>query len=257
MSSNRPTVDERSDRIAKRFELPVLIAALLVIPVIVIEQSGWGEPWKTAAVLVNWLIWLVFLAEFVTLLAVVPNRSAWLRRHPLELAIVLLTPPFLPRSLQALRVFRLARLLRLLRLAPLARRFFSLEGLRYAAVLATVTALGGGAAYASAEGGGLSPWDGVWWAISTMATDSYHEPQTDLGRLVAIAMMLVGIGFFAILTAALAQRFVKTEVQEEVSELGEEIAVEVEHAEADARAELREIMRRLQAVERRLSEPRV
>jgi len=249
-------VDERSERIAKRFDLPVLTAALLVVPVIVIEQSAWGNPWKTLAGVVNWLIWLVFLTEFVTLLAVVPNKSVWLRRHPLELAIVVLTPPFLPRSLQALRIFRLARLLRLLRLAPLARRFFSLEGLRYAAVLAIVTALGGGAAFAAAEGGGLSTWDGVWWAISTMATDGYSEPKTDLGRIVAIAMMLVGIGFFAILTAALAQRFVKTEVEEEVSELRQEIAVEVEHGETEVLGDLQDIMRRLAAIEQRLARRR-
>jgi hypothetical protein len=62
-------VDERSERVARQFELPVLIAALLVIPVIVVEQSDWGDPWKTLGVIVNWLIWLVFLAEVVTLIA--------------------------------------------------------------------------------------------------------------------------------------------------------------------------------------------
>ena len=46
---------------------------------------------------------------------VVPDRGRWLREHPLDLAIVVLTPPFLPASLQALRVFRLLRLLRLVR----------------------------------------------------------------------------------------------------------------------------------------------
>jgi voltage-gated potassium channel len=251
-------VDDRSERIAKRFELPVLIAALLVIPVIVIEQSDWGESWKTLAVAVNWLIWLMFFAEFATLLFVVPNKAAWLRRHPLELAIVVLTPPFLPASLQALRVFRLARLLRLMRLAPLARRFFSLEGVRYAAVLALVTALGGGAAFAAAERQDLSTWDGVWWAVSTMTTVGYGDvyPHTDLGRVIAIGLMVVGIGFIAILTAALAQRFLTTELREGVDELGDEMVAEVEHAEADVLAELREVMNRLQAVERQLVERR-
>jgi voltage-gated potassium channel len=84
-------VDERSERIARRFEVPVLVAALLVIPVMVIEQSGLGDSWKTLAAILNWLIWFVFLAELVTLLAVVPRRGEWLRRHPLELAIVVLT----------------------------------------------------------------------------------------------------------------------------------------------------------------------
>lgn len=137
-------MDERSERVARRFEVPVLIAAALVIPVMVIEQSDWSDFWKTVAASLNWVIWLVFLAEIVTLLAVVPRRGEWLRRHPLELAIVVLTPPFLPASLQALRVFRLARLLRLVRLAPLARRFFSLEGVRYAAVLAPRGTVSGG-----------------------------------------------------------------------------------------------------------------
>jgi len=36
---------ERSDRMARRFEVPILVAALLVIPVILIEESSVGEPW--------------------------------------------------------------------------------------------------------------------------------------------------------------------------------------------------------------------
>jgi hypothetical protein len=39
------SMDERSERIARRFQWPMLVAALLVIPVIVIEESNFGEPW--------------------------------------------------------------------------------------------------------------------------------------------------------------------------------------------------------------------
>jgi voltage-gated potassium channel len=41
----------------------------------------------------NWAIWLAFLTELVVMLAVVPNRRAWLRGHPVEVIVVLLTPP--------------------------------------------------------------------------------------------------------------------------------------------------------------------
>jgi hypothetical protein len=54
--------------------------------------------------------------------AVVPDRGRWLRTHPLEVALVVLTPPFLPSSLQALRAFRLLRVLRLIAVVPYARR---------------------------------------------------------------------------------------------------------------------------------------
>jgi voltage-gated potassium channel len=99
----------------------MLLAALLVIPTIVIEQSDVGEPWDTVAVVLNWATWLAFLAEAVIMLAVVPDRSRWLRDHPLEVAIVVLTPPFLPASLQAARVFRLLRLLPLFQAGVLRR----------------------------------------------------------------------------------------------------------------------------------------
>jgi voltage-gated potassium channel len=130
-------VDERSERWARRFDWIVLGAATLVIPVIAVEQSDVGEPLRTIAGITNWIIWLAFLAEVVTMLIVVPSRTRWLRQNPLEIAIVVLTPPFLPAALQALRVFRLLRLLRLLRVLRAARRLFSPQGLQWAALLAS------------------------------------------------------------------------------------------------------------------------
>jgi voltage-gated potassium channel len=238
---NRLTTWER------RFAAPVLIAALLVPPVIVVEQSGAGESWRQIAGVANWLIWLVFALELVVLTAVAPDRLRWLAHHPLEVAIVLLTPPFLPASLQAARVLRLARLARLLRLAPLLRKLFSIDGVRYAAMLAVMTALGGGAAYAAAEGSDVSTWDGVWWAITTMTTVGYGDlsPETDLGRVIALAVMLVGIGFVAVLTAAMAERFVRSEVEG----VEEDIAEVLDEATQDVFADLAEIAQRLSRIE--------
>ena len=245
-------MDERSRRIAGRFELPMVIAALLVIPVIAIEQSDAGKPWRDAAAVANWVIWIAFALELGVMLAVVPDRWRWLRNHPLEVAIVVLTPPFLPTSLQALRALRVLRLLRLLRLAQLARSTFSLDGLRYAAILAALTAFGGGYAYSateSAQDPAPGVWDGVWWAISTMTTVGYGDeyPVTTLGRVYAIVLMLVGIGFVAILTGAIAERFLAGQI-EDVADAAEE----TEATEAELLAELREIKTRLGRLEKRL-----
>lgn len=212
------TPEERWKEVERRFEYPLLFAALLVIPAIAIEQSDVGEPFDTIAVVLNWTIWLAFLTELVVMLSIVPEKGRWLRDHPLDLAIVVLTPPFLPASMQAARAFRLLRLLRLFKAVGLLRRLLSTEGLRDAAVLALMTVLGGGAAFAAVEKDqDLSAWDGVWWAVTTVTTVGYGDvsPETDAGRVIAMAVMLIGIGFVALLTAAAAERFLRARETED------------------------------------------
>ena len=245
-------MDERARRFERAFELPMLVAALLVIPVIAIEQSDAGEPWRGVAAVTNWVIWIAFATELVVMLAVVSDRWGWVRSHLLEVVVVVLTPPFLPSSFQALRALRLLRLLRLLRVARYARRVFSLEGVRYAAILAALTAVSGGYLYSvieNAQDPAPTVWDGVWWAVSTMTTVGYGDelPLTTLGRVLAMALMLIGIGFVAILTGAVAERFLAGEIEEVADEVGDAAATEVELL-----AELRAIRSRLDRLESRI-----
>jgi voltage-gated potassium channel len=165
----------------------------------------------------------------------------------------LLTPPFLPASLQALRLFRLLRLLRLAVVVKRYRRVFTAEGVRGAAVVAAVAALGGGALFSTFEKG-YSVWDGVWWAVATMTTVGYGDlsPHTTGGRLVGIALMLIGIGFVALLTGAIAQRFLTPQLEEGVASVEVEIAEDLGRARSELIGELREITRRLQALEQKV-----
>jgi voltage-gated potassium channel len=237
-------VDERSREIERRLELPLLAFALLTIPAIVLDQPDVAEPWKGIGIALNWAIWLAFLAEVVIMLRVVPDRRRWLREHPLDLAIVFLTPPFLPPSLQAARLFRLLRLLRLVRAGTLARSVFSTEGVRDAGVLTLLAVLGGGAAFAAVEKDEhLSAWDGVWWAIQTVTTVGYGNPRvtTDGGRIIGICLMITGIGFVAVLTAAAAERFVRGRREEEERAREERRAIE---------GRLDQIIERLDALEK-------
>jgi voltage-gated potassium channel len=231
-------VDQRSLKWQHRFEWPMIVAALLVIPLIAIEESDLGQPWGAVGTVLNWTTWGAFLAELVVMLAVVPSKRSWLRQHPLDLVVVVLTPPFAPAAMQAGRVFRLLRLLRLVRVFDL-RRMLSLEGIRYATLLVFLLVIAGGAAFASIEKDqGLTAWDGVWWAVSTVTTVGYGDvsPMTDAGRALAMGIMLIGIGFVALLTAFVAERFIRG-------------AEEVEEREDQVLAELRQIRERLDRIE--------
>ena len=216
----------------------MVIAALLVIPLLVIEESSFGQPWDTVEVILNWGTWLAFVTEAVVMVYVTPKPMEWIKRHPVDVAVIPLTLPFLPADLA---VFRLLRLLRLGRIFSL-RNLLSLEGVRYAAFLALFAVLIGGAAYAAIEQDqNLSAWDGIWWAITTVTTVGYGDsfPTTDEGRVIAMLVMFVGIGFVALLTAFVADRFIRQEVGEKADER-EELML----------AELREIKDRLTALER-------
>jgi voltage-gated potassium channel len=231
-------VDKRSEAIQARFEWPVIIAAALTIPLVLIQESNLSQPWPTIGSVLNWGTWLVFASEVVVMLWVVPSRRTWLRAHILDVAVTVLTPPFAPAAWQAGRVYRVLRLMRLLRIFSL-RRLLSLEGLKLAAVVAITTVILGGIAVASIESTAREPWtawDGIWWAVTTVTTVGYGglEPHTDSGRIIASAIMLVGIGFVALLTAFIADRFIAGQQAKEDQILAElrEIREQLERLEA-------------------------
>jgi voltage-gated potassium channel len=54
--------------------------------------------------------------------------------------------------------------------------------------------------------------DGLWWAIQTVTTVGYGDlvPTSTTGRLVAALVMVVGIGFLTVITAAITSAFVES-----------------------------------------------
>src|SRR4051794_36763457 len=87
-----PELGPRGARIERMLEPFVLVAALLTIPLVAIQESHTGGTLEALAVFLNWATWIVFAVELVLLLAVVPDRGRFLRRRPLDLVIVFLSP---------------------------------------------------------------------------------------------------------------------------------------------------------------------
>jgi voltage-gated potassium channel len=84
---------------------------------------------------------------------------------------------------------------------------------------------------------------GLWWAAQTVTTVGYgdHVPDTIGGRLVAVLVMLLGIGVVAIVTAAITSTFVAR------------AHLQVTAEEAEAAAQMRDIVQRLERIEAALS----
>lgn len=231
-----------SGRVTHRFEPVVLAATLLLIPVFLIESEAKSSLWRDIAFGVNWLIWAVFAAELAFILIVAPRKTAALRAHWLDAAIVVMTAPPFGRFLSSLRLLRLARLLRLLRLTTILTRLVQRErtltsgtAFRLAAMLTLLVVVIAGAVEALVDSGDFTTtWDGIWWAMTTVTTVGYGDitPTTVQGRIVAIVVMLFGIAFLSVLTATIASRFVKTERGDETQSILVALArIETELAE--------------------------
>ena len=57
----------------------------------------------------------------------------------------------------------------------------------------------------------------MWWAITTVTTVGYGDlyPESHAGRILAVAVMVIGIGFVAVLTANIASYFVEKDTNKE------------------------------------------
>lgn len=198
-------MDRREDAFQRAFDLATAAAAVATPPVLIGLAVDLPDRLHDVLVAVNWVLWGVFALELVVMLAVTGDRGRWLRTHAMSPVIVVLTPP----PFRALGLLRLIRLLR----GPLGRRAAaaatSRDGLRNLALLTLITVGLGGVLFSLVEPD-VDTADGIYWAVVTVTTVGYGDivPTTTSGRVLAVYVMLIGVGFLAILTGAIAERFV-------------------------------------------------
>ncbi|MHB1134301.1 MAG: potassium channel family protein [Chloroflexota bacterium] len=214
--SRLPAIDRDLGGLARPLDVAVIAAALLTIPLTVMQEQGVDDPLLAVA---DWAIWLVFALDLGVRVWAAHDRWAGLRRHWLSAGVVVLTFPALPALLALMRLSRLTRLARVLRLAAVApqglqsvRHILGRQGVMAAAAATVLLILAGAGLLTLLEpesvAGGF--WDGVWWGVVTATTVGYGDitPHTPLGRLVAVAIMIAGVGLFSTLAASAAAHFV-------------------------------------------------
>jgi voltage-gated potassium channel len=211
------------------------LLALAIVPALILEDAT-NPAIRRAAEVTNWVVWVAFCAEYVAKLVFASRRVEYVRRAWFDLAIILVSPPFLvPQNFEFLRSLRAVRLLRLLRLVRafgiamvglrFTRRALGRRQFHYVIVVAVVIVGMGAIAIFVAERGTsttiVTLGDALWWAIVTATTVGYGDisPTTWEGRVIAVVLMLVGIAVIGAFTASLAGLFFEQEKSSELARI--------------------------------------
>ena len=204
------------ERWERRAEVPLILLAFAFLvayawPVLDPRMDPSLRSFFTA---VSWTIYAVFALDLVIRLTLAEERRRYALAHWYDVALV---------TLPVLRPLRLLRLVAIVRvLDRSAGNSFAERAVVYMAGAAAMGAGLGSLAVLDAEQGAphatiTDYGDALWWAAETVTTVGYGDfyPVTPEGRIVAVVLMVVGIGLVGTVTAAVASWFVRRTAIEE------------------------------------------
>jgi voltage-gated potassium channel len=212
--------ESRAERWERSAQLPLMVVSLLFVAAYAwpILDTGLDPGLVRLCSIVVWLTWAVLALELVVRLVAAENKWAFARKHPLDIAAVVLP------------ILRPLRLLRLLTLLDVLNRYAggSLRGRVgvYLVGAGSLIVFMGSLAILDAERGQPGPiqtfGDAIWWALATITTVGYGDmyPVTGEGRFVAAGLMFCGIGVLGVVTGTFASWLVERVEQIEDMEEG-------------------------------------
>ena len=193
------------DKIERATELPMMVLAFVMIPLLV-APLFWDLSSRAEAVVLalDGFIWALFATDLAIKVAIAPQRLKYVRQHWLDVMIVLVP---IVRPLRILRIILYGS--RVYRGAVRLARVDFLLAYAIGLVLLVATII------TFVERGGNSELDSfsdaLWWAVGTVTTVGYGDvvPETQIGRAFAYVLMIGGIGIFGAITANFASILVR------------------------------------------------
>ena len=219
---------EADTRAGRAFDLVLIALILASVAVVMLDSiaSFHARHSRTLEIL-EWTFTLLFTAEYIARLACVRRPSRYARSVFGIIDLVAVLPTYLAffvpglHALIDVRVLRLLRLFRILKLAAYVAEFSALgralaasrrKIFVFMSFVMLVVVVMGTLMYVieGPDNGYTSIPVGVYWAITTMTTVGFGDitPKTDLGRMLASLMMLIGWGTLAVPTGIVSAEFV-------------------------------------------------
>ena len=190
-------------RWVERAQRPLDVLAVIFLIDVILLGGFPGAPLAFLDTLnvIAWIVWACFAVDYVARLLLSVEKGRFVRTHKLDLLMVLLP------MLRLLRVFLVLR--RSLASVSTERIAGSIVSLVVAAVF--VSAFFMWRVEHNAPGATITTFRyALWWAVVTTTTVGYgdYTPVTPAGRIIATAVMIVGVGLIGTVSATVAASFV-------------------------------------------------
>jgi voltage-gated potassium channel len=180
--------------------LSVLFIAVYAWPIL---DPAMDSRVRHACEVADFVIWGAFGIDFLVRFGLARSRRGFLRTHWFDLTVLIL--PFL-RPLRALRLLNALRVINKRAVAWTRGRLALYIGAT-TVLLVLVAGLSVLEAERGRPGSTIETYpEALWWAVATITTVGYGDfyPTTVEGRMVALAVMISGIGLIGFVTGSLA-----------------------------------------------------
>lgn len=196
------------------------IICILAIISVVLAIYDYSNGLSTILIYIDNAIGIIFTADYIVRLILSQNKIRFFKENILDLIAIL---PFnstlrIFRTLKFFKLLKFTKLLKATRFITLLSRlykrislFFNTNGFKYMVLLSVALIFTGGVLISVTENMTLQ--DGIWWAFVTTTTVGYGDisPSTNYGRIIAMILMVVGIGLIGSVTSTLTSFFMSAE----------------------------------------------
>ena len=184
-----------------RTSRPMFVASVLYLLAFAapIMSTRIHEPYDGYLNIIQMILWGLFAADYCIRLYLAPRRLYFITHNLMNLAIVLL-PAW--RIVSFLAMIYMTTNRQYKRLSEMAVKLFG-----YTAIFIIMFAMAIYSVESSEPGAMIRDLPtAYWWTFTTLATVGYGDvyPITGIGRVIAVVVMLYGVGMVAVATGALA-----------------------------------------------------
>lgn len=200
------------------YDIVISTLAFAAVVLCIIDISDGLLPWQQ---MLDTGILIIFTIDYVIRLHKATDKKKFVKNCICDLIAIL---PFST----VFRAFKIAGVIQksakiprifafLYRPLKKLKKVFNTDSFKYVLFITVLMIFTGGVLIHFAEGMSIS--DGIWWAFVTATTVGYGDisPSSIYGRIIAMVLMLVGIGLIGTVTSTITSYFINSRQKKSVA----------------------------------------